>query len=142
MEHFIYIFINYFLIVTLLIFAVIGVGVMRVEQFICDRCSKTFNREHRLNKHTEKCEKHECITCAKVFEKAWHLKRHKENANIVSCDGHCLRRFCSIDELEKHQHSTQQQQLMVTNKHVDTKLCPPTGYKHLDGYVQEINNHV
>ena len=71
MEHFIYIFINYLLIVIVLIIAVIGVGVMRVKRFICDRCGKTFNREQRLNKHTEKCEKiHECTTCAKVFEKA------------------------------------------------------------------------
>ena len=121
MEHFIYTFFNYFLIITVLIIAVIGVGVMWVKRFICDRCCKTFDQEQRLNKHREKYNvKHECTTCAKVFEKAWHLKRHKERANIVSCDGHCAHCFCSIDELEKHQCSTQQQQQpTVTNEPVD-----------------------
>ena len=53
MENFIYIFINHFLIVTVLIIVVIGVGVMQAKQFICDRCGKTFNRGH-MEKHNVK----------------------------------------------------------------------------------------
>ena len=77
--------------------------------------------------------KHQCDICYKKFERSKGLRRHiKYRRKILECE-HCNRKFCNIDNLQKHLRSVRSAGISK-NIDLNSSITPRTGFENDIGF--------
>ena len=80
---------------------------MKLEQFKCVECGKTYKTQSNLNKHIKlvhECRKdHICTECGNAFAQKSHLDQHisAKHSKVIKCH-YCNNEFHTYSDREAH----------------------------------------
>ena len=104
---------------------------MKAKTFVCDKCSKTFNREGRLSKHLEKCNQQQpqfkCNKCDQIFNRETRLTEHRKthDAKKHQCVT-CQKSFEKAWHLKRHKDRAS---IFTCDDHCTRRFCSRDEYE-------------